>query len=162
MVQEDLLIRVVGRLNQLVIPYMMTGGIAAIFHGKPRLTHDFDVVVEIETEDIPKLINAFKGEFYIDEESIHEAVENRSMFNLIHTDSGIKVNFWLVRDNDFDRKRFERRERHTYSGREIFFSTPEDIILIKLIWYKEIGFVRRECEKYFIDSGIKKCIDKEE
>jgi len=116
---------------------MMTGGIAAIFHGKPRLTHDFDIVVEIETEDILKLINAFKDEFYIDEETIHKAVENRSLFNLIHQDSGIKVDFWLMRDDNFDKKRFERRERHTYSGREIFFSTPEDIILIKLLWHKE-------------------------
>jgi len=42
MIQEDLLVRVVDRINKLNIPYMITGGIAVIFFGKPRLTHDLD------------------------------------------------------------------------------------------------------------------------
>jgi len=47
MIQEDLLVKVVDKLNRLNFPYMMTGGIAAIFYDKPRLTHDFDIIVEI-------------------------------------------------------------------------------------------------------------------
>ena len=46
MIQEDLLVRVVDRINKLNIPYMITGGIAVIFFGKPRLTHDFDYLKE--------------------------------------------------------------------------------------------------------------------
>ena len=46
MIQEDLLVRVVDRINKLNIPYMITGGIAVIFFGKPRLTHDFDSLKE--------------------------------------------------------------------------------------------------------------------
>jgi len=46
MIQEDLLVRVVDKINKLNIPYMITGGIAVIFFGKPRLTHDFDYLKE--------------------------------------------------------------------------------------------------------------------
>ncbi|MBA7617898.1 hypothetical protein ES703_25216 [subsurface metagenome] len=147
MVQEDLLIKVIGKINQLRIPYMITGGIASIFYGKPRLTHDFDIVAEIEEKDIVNLVTIFKGEFYVSLEAIQNAIENRSMFNIIHFDSGIKIDFWLLKDDEFDRKRFERRKQHIYSGRDIFFSTPEDIILKKLVWFKE-----SEIQKHFDDA----------
>ena len=158
MVQEDLLIKVIDKINQLRIPYMITGGIASIFYGKPRLTHDFDIIVDIEEKDISKLVTIFKDEFYVSSEVIQNAIENRSMFNIIHFDSGMKVDFWLLKNDEFDRKRFERRQRHVYSGREIFFSTPEDIILKKLVWFKE-----SEIQKHFDDaldvSEIQKDLD---
>ena len=147
MVQEDLLIKVIDKINQLRISYMITGGIASIFYGKPRLTHDFDIVVEIEEKDIADLVTIFKDEFFVSSEAIQNAIKDRSMFNIIHFDSGIKVDFWLLKDEEFDRKRFERRQRHVYSGRDIFFSTPEDIILKKLDWFKE-----SEIQKHFDDA----------
>jgi len=137
MIQEDLLIKVLDRINQLNIPYMMTGGIAAIFYGRPRLTHDFYIIVEIDTHQISKLESAFKKDFYISPSAIQEAIDKRSMFNIIHYDSGIKVDFWLIQDDEFDRKRFERRQKHMYGKRDIFFTSPEDVILIKLLWFKD-------------------------
>jgi hypothetical protein len=137
MIQEDLLVKVIDRIRKLNIPYMITGAIAAIFYGKPRLTHDFDIITDIKPEIIPKLIDAFKDEFYISLEAIQKAVDRHSMFNLIHHDSGIKVDFWMLSDNEFDKKRFERRKKHTYIKRDIVFSSAEDIILIKLLWFKE-------------------------
>jgi len=147
MVQEDLLIRVIDKINQLRIPYMIKGGIASIFYGKPRLTHDFDMVVEIEEKNVSNLVTIFEEEFYVSLEAIQYAIENRSMFNIIHFDSGIKVDFWLLKNDEFDRKRFERRQRHVYSGRRIFFSTPEDVILKKLDWFKG-----SEIQKHFDDA----------
>ena len=147
MIQEDLLVRVVDRINELNIPYMITGGIAVIFLGKPRLTHDFDIVVEIKSDQIQTLVETFGRDFYISAESIRDALDHHSMFNMIHFDSGIKVDFWMLRDDEFDKKRFERRQRHTYTGREIIFSSPEDIILKKLLWFKE-----SEIEKHREDA----------
>jgi len=147
MIQEDLLIKVIDRLNQLEISYMMTGGIAVIFFGKPRLTHDFDIVAEIDAKQIPELVHAFENEFYVSQEAIKTALNNRSMFNVIHFDSGIKVDFWLLKDDEFDRKRFERKQKHVYAGRDIFFSSPEDIILKKILWFKE-----SEIQKHLDDA----------
>ncbi|MFN3466591.1 MAG: nucleotidyltransferase domain-containing protein [Candidatus Brocadiales bacterium] len=147
MIQEDLLVKVIDRLNQVNIPYMITGGIATIFYGRPRLTHDFDIVIDVGPEQIQRLIDTFGKEFYISEEAIREAMDKHSMFNLIHLDSGIKVDFWMLQDDPFDRRRFGRRQRHAYSGREIVFSSPEDVVLKKLLWFKET-----EVERHLADA----------
>ena len=147
MIQEDLLIRIADAMHKMKIPYMMTGGIATIFYGRPRLTHHFDLVLEMGPEHVPILRDTFGDEFYLDEKAIREALNNHSMFNLIHFDSGIKVDFWLLQDDVFDRKRFERRQVHRISGREIVFSSPEDMILKKLLWFKE-----SEIEKHLDDT----------
>jgi len=147
MIQEDLLIRIAEAMHKMKIPYMMTGGIATIFYGRPRLTHDFDLVLEMGPQHVPILRDTFGDEFYLDEKAIREALNNQSMFNLIHFDSGIKVDFWLLQDDVFDRKRFERRQVHRISGREIVFSSPEDMILKKLLWFKEF-----EIEKHLDDT----------
>ena len=147
MIQEDLLIKVTDKLHQLKIPYMMTGGIAVIFYGKPRLTHDFDLVVTIKPQQIPSLIKAFQDEFFVSQEAIQNALSKQSMFNLIHFDSGIKVDFWMIQDNEFDRERFERRQKHGYGGKKVYFSSPEDIILKKILWFKE-----SEIQKHLEDA----------
>lgn len=146
MIQDDLLVKIIEKINQIKIPYMLTGGIATIFYGRPRITHDFDIVVEFSANHVPVLIESFRDEFYIDEESIQEALNNQSMFNMIHLHSGIKVDFWMLQDDHFDRKRFERRKKHNYSGREIVFSSAEDMVLKKLARYKET-----EIEKHIED-----------
>ncbi len=34
-------------LNRAAIPYMVTGSVASLVYGEPRLTHDVDLVVEL-------------------------------------------------------------------------------------------------------------------
>ena len=43
----ELLQRVVEVLEHLQIPYLVTGVIASIAYGEPRLTNDIDVVVAL-------------------------------------------------------------------------------------------------------------------
>ena len=37
----------VSRLNSLGIPYVITGAVASIIYGEPRLTHDLDLLVKL-------------------------------------------------------------------------------------------------------------------
>lgn len=65
MLQPDLFLIFTERLEEAGIPYMVTGSVAAIAYGEPRLTHDVDVVVEMKLPDVPRLRTAFPGgEFY--------------------------------------------------------------------------------------------------
>ena len=44
---------------------MVTGSVAVIVYGDPRMTHDIDLVVEISRKQIPAIIDAFpEEEFY--------------------------------------------------------------------------------------------------
>ena len=53
-------------LNRTSIRYIVTGSVAAIFYGEPRLTHDVDLVVFLRDSDIKALAEAFPSpDFYL-------------------------------------------------------------------------------------------------
>jgi hypothetical protein len=119
---------------------MLTGSIASSLHGEPRSTHDVDVVVVLDPESITKLLGAFSGpEYYLDKNTVGEAVENFGMFNLISIEDGDKVDFWMLTSDAFDRSRFARRTIVDFMGKRLVVSSAEDTILAKLNWAKLSG-----------------------
>lgn len=137
MILEDIFINVTNKLSQTNIPYMIVGGVATITYGKPRTTHDIDLVVEIYGKNIPELIGVFEGEYYISEEGIKDAILHKTMFNVIHHESGIKIDFWILHRSDYDLESFKRRRKIKIFEKEVYITSPEDSIIKKLLWYKE-------------------------
>jgi hypothetical protein len=121
------------------IPYFITGSVASFIYGEPRLTQDIDIVADIREKNIPGLLRFFpEREFYLESASVKRAVHERSQFNIIHPSSGLKVDVIIPKKTDFDRLRFERRRTvQTAEGLEISYSSPEDIIVSKLEFYRE-------------------------
>lgn len=138
---SDLLRRLVEILEDLDIPYLVTGSTATIFYGEPRFTMDLDVVVDLPVETVPDLIRAFGGgAFYLDEESIRRAITRRGQFNVIHPASGLKIDLIIPQGGAFDRSRFGRARRvRPDAGYEASFASPEDVILKKLVYYRDGG-----------------------
>jgi len=138
---SELLRRIVGVLEELGLPYLVTGSTATIFYGEPRFTADVDVVVQLPSSRIPELVRVFAGdEFYLDEESVRRAVAKRSQFNIIHPASGLKIDLMIPENGPFDRSRFTRGRRVRPSeDYEAVFASPEDVILKKLESYREGG-----------------------
>lgn len=127
----------------------MTGSFVSSFQGEPRATHDVDIVVNIYKSDIPVLINAFQPpRFYLSETAIEEALFHKSMFNLLDTTQGDKIDFWILTSDLFDQSRFSRKYKETIFEYEIIISAPEDTILMKLKWTKLSG----GSEKQFTDA----------
>jgi hypothetical protein len=128
---------------------MMTGSFASSLQGTPRMTHDLDVVVAMNVENIPALLRAFpEPSYYISEPAVREAIEQSRMFNLIEIDSGDKVDFWMLTDEPFDASRFSRKQIVDAQGLRLKVPTPEDTILAKLRWTLDCG----ESEKHFTDA----------
>ncbi len=128
---------VVKRLEDLKIPYILTGGLAVSFWGLPRTTHDIDIVIEAKSEDKDKIVNSFKKDFYISEEAVRQAIEQRFTFNIIHYKAGLKIDFWLVKKDTFRISEFKRRLKEKIFNKQIYIISPEDLILEKLLWYRE-------------------------
>lgn len=140
MSQQELLISVLSVLNELQIEYMVTGSIVSSIQGEPRLTHDIDIVLAISNEDVLRLREAFPPpQFYLDSVAACEAIRNYSMFNLIDSVNGDKVDFWLLTKDEFDASRFSRKQCINFLGVKAFISAPEDTILAKLRWIKMSG-----------------------
>lgn len=151
-IPEQLLKRITGVLDKAGVPYMITGALSVIFYGRPRASHDIDLVIEAQKKDFPKIKQAFSSlieEFLVDIEAIGDAIAQKQSFNIVHLQSLLKIDFWLLKDEEYDKKRFERRKKIKVFGREMYFSTPEDTILIKLLWYKQT-----KIEKHLIDAAF--------
>jgi len=149
MLQPKLLIKVLDLLHENQIDYMITGSLVSSLQGEPRATHDVDILVNITHTVIPALIKAFMPpDFYISELAIEEAIKYKSMFNLLDTTEGDKVDFWILTDELFDQSRFARRCEEKILGYSMKISSPEDTILMKLRWAKLSG----GSEKQFTDA----------
>jgi len=140
MEQEKLLKKIAQILDRLGISYIITGGIAVAVWGRPRFTADIDIVVELAPHKLDKLAEALANidkEAVVDKEQIREAFKHLGEFNFLHPPSGLKVDFWMLKDEPFDFERMNRRVVRKIGGQKIFFTSPEDLILIKLLWHKE-------------------------
>lgn len=58
----ELLERGVKALERLNIPYIVTGSVAAMAYGEPRLTNGIDIVAGVEERHIEGLLAAFPPE----------------------------------------------------------------------------------------------------
>lgn len=138
--QMELIKLVTGQLGEAGIPYMLTGSAALDFYAQPRMTRDIDLVVELQPSDVPKLYRLFSSDFYLNEEALLRAVQEQTMFNAIHNQWMIKVDFILRKNSEFRKLEFNRRQEiEADGGLRIFVASPEDLILSKLEWSKDSG-----------------------
>lgn len=79
------------------ISFHLTGGIASIFYGEPRLTQDIDIV--IDNEAISRNLESFlislaESDFIFDEDSVRKAVSNHGMFQLLDNTESLKLDIY--------------------------------------------------------------------
>ena len=134
---------VTKKLDKANIAYMVSGGLAVSFWGFPRTTHDIDIVIEAREKDKDKIIKLFKEDFYISSEAVEDAIKERFTFNIIHNKSGLKIDFWLIKKDAFGKSEFGRKLKKKIFGEHIFIISPEDLILCKLLGFKETKSDRR-------------------
>lgn len=128
---------VTHRLTLAQIPYMVTGSMAMNFYAMPRMTRDIDFVVELSEPDIDRMIEQFHQDFYIERDMIQQALQQQTMFNMIHMPTVIKVDCVIRKDTPYRREEFSRRQSVNIEGNSLTIVAPEDLILSKLEWAKE-------------------------
>lgn len=138
------LIPVVDALECLGVAYQIGGSVASSVYGVPRATMDIDLVADLRPEHVQPLMALLQEQYYISPEAVHEALRRRSSFNLIHLETMVKVDVFILRERPYDQEAFRRTRRDTLteeSGREFCLSSPEDIVLNKLAWFQMSGGV---------------------
>ncbi len=133
----DVLKIVIKKLESANIPYMVSGSIAANFYTTPRMTRDIDIIIQVQSMDAERIYSLFSDEFYADKEMIRDAVLEKRMFNIIHNEGIVKVDFIIKKDTEYRRLEFERRRRISFEGIEINIVSAEDLIISKLYWAKD-------------------------
>jgi len=121
--QSEILLFIIDQLERLDIRYMLVGSFASNYWGRPRFTHDADMIVEIPVSKAASLASALEADFYAPEFVIEEAIAKRSHFNVIHLEQSFKVDFWVRRDEPYAREDFQRRRRVTMFGRPVWVNS---------------------------------------
>src|SRR5438105_4092925 len=99
MLEPDLLQLFVKPLNEAGARYLVSGSIAAMLYGEPRVTHDIDLVVALSRKHIEQLPLIFPPpEFYVPPLPVILSAEagRGGSFNIIHADSGLKADLYFT------------------------------------------------------------------
>ena len=131
----------VSRLNQANIKYMVTGAVASIIYGEPRLTHDIDLVVELHEDEVARLIKAFPlDNFYCPPPEVIKVEARRPLhghFNLIHHETGFKADIYTLGKDELHQWAMANRKRLDVEGEALWLAPMEYVILRKLMYYRE-------------------------
>lgn len=115
-----LLEQVCSKLEEINIPYMVSGSLAMNVYTVPRMTRDIDIVIQLKIGDIER------------------EIRSEGLFNVIDYESGEKIDFIIKKNTEFHIHEFERRIRTKAFGFEIWVVSIEDLIISKLKWIQEL------------------------
>jgi hypothetical protein len=150
MTEQQKFMSLIGRrLAERGIDHMVVGSVAADWRGHPRTTNDMDVIISTGRDAALSLAKVLKADgLYVDEASVLDAWQRRSMVNAIDPDTGWKVDLIMLDERPFSAAEFARRTREQTPAGEFFVQTAEDLILSKLLWAQEY-----ESERQMRDAG---------
>ena len=127
---------VVKCFDELRVLYYVGGSIASSAYGIARATADVDLVTNLHPAHVEKLVSILKNDFFVDEQMIFDAIKTKSSFNIIHLSSGIKIDIFLLLDNEYSKRTVERIKKDTINDGigeiEIYLCSAEDVIINKL------------------------------
>jgi hypothetical protein len=130
---------VTAALDRAGVPYVVVGSMAAARWGVARTTRDIDLVLVLDpavADDVLELLD--RDDVYVPIAGAREALAYGGSFNVLHTNSGGKVDVFAVSPDDaFERSRLERRVPTDVLGLASWVATAEDVVLAKLRWRLE-------------------------
>jgi hypothetical protein len=129
--------RIISTLEEMEIPYMLTGSIAVLCYGEPRSTNDMDVVIAPDVVQLRRFVDSLQDCAIAEWHVALDAFNRRAMFNVIGYDLGEKVDMIMLKSNQFEQDIFARRVKRTFAGISGQILRAEDSILSKLIWSRQ-------------------------
>lgn len=133
-----------GVLERIGARYLIGGSLASITWGEPRFTQDVDFVAALEARHVDGLLEQLGDQWYADETSIREAIARRSSFNAIRLAGMVKVDVFVPPDEGLHASKWGRARLAVLTaqgGPELPITSPEDILLQKLDWFRKGGGV---------------------
>jgi hypothetical protein len=135
----DLYLVFTEKLDALGIRYMVSGSVAAMFYGEPRLTNDVDIVLWVPAAKVPSLVNAFPLDtFYCPPEEVILDEMNRSKRghgNIIHHETGFKADLYFVKNDPLHLWGLSHVKIAEFDGDSFKIAPPEYVVIRKLEFY---------------------------
>lgn len=132
----DLLSRFVIPFQQLGLPYMITGGAAAILYGDPRLTNDVDLVLDMQPSDAGRVSEALQAEdTYVPPVEVLEVEAGRPVnghFNVLHGPTALRADVYIAGEDPLHAWGLAQRRTIRVNDLSVAFAPPEYVIVRKL------------------------------
>ena len=129
---SELLRWLATRLNEAGIPFMLTGSVAAAYHGAGRATMDLDLVIAPTRDQLDRLLDSVKErDVYVSADAAFDALDRESMVNVVETTTGWKADLIVRKSRQFSQTEFARRRPANFEGTQLWVATIEDTILSK-------------------------------
>ena len=132
---------VLDALEESGVTYLVGGAVAVWGWGEVRTTQDFDVVVDLPVEQMPKLSEGLRERgMLVPNEVMLDLYRSPAdlPINAVHLPTGYKLEIFLLRPNDSLRASALQRRLLVDFGPaigEAYAHSPEDLILYKLQYY---------------------------
>jgi len=133
----DIVRDVSRRLDAVCISFMLTGSMAMNYYAMPRMTRDIDIVVALAITDAALIQSSFAPDYHVSLDAVREAIARQLMFNILHEDSVIKVDFIIRKQSPYRLAEFDRRQRITIEDFTTWIVSKEDLIISKLDWARD-------------------------
>jgi hypothetical protein len=125
------------------IRHVISGSVAAMLYGEPRVTLDIDFVIFLRAAEVSRLIAIFpQPVFYVPPQTaiLEElARSQRGHFNVIHVESGLKADFYTAGNDELHVWAFQHLRKYVLGKVTVSLAPPEYVILRKLQFYREGG-----------------------
>ena len=159
MPSPDLVSLFVQPLEALGLPYMVTGAVAAIVYGEPRLTNDVDVVVAMRSSDAERFHQAFAApDVYVPPPEVIAIEAARPLhghFNVIHVPTALKADIYPTGADPLHAWALPLRRYVPVGEATIAIAPPEYVIVRKLQYLRDGGSDkhRRDVRAMLVQHG---------
>jgi len=134
---NDVTLRVIDGLNAAGVNYMLVGSFSTNIYGIPRSTKDADFVLQLEGDLSPVFYKTLGKDFEIDPQLKFETNAGTFKQEMRFSGTPFAVELFRLSNDLFDQTRFRRRVSVKLLGRETFVPTAEDVVVMKIRWFRE-------------------------
>lgn len=132
---RDTLAKLIPILERLGVRFHLTGGVATIAYGEPRMTQDIDVVVDPRplAMNVEGFLSAAEAAgFLVDAETTKRAVASGGLFQLLDLAESLKIDLYPreMIPGELDRSVWEE----VFIGLKLPVVSRADAALSKLVW----------------------------
>lgn len=122
--------------------YFIGGSLASSMQGEPRATNDIDLVVDLPMGRIKALVDTLGHDFEADADELRRSLLSGGCHNIFYLPQVTKIDLFGLGHTPYDQSEFARRQQVTVRpDLSLWFKSPEDTVLRKLLWYREGGEV---------------------
>ena len=134
--------RLADVLDGLGIRYAIGGSLASALYGTVRFTRDADITVQPFSSAADRLCDLLEDEFYVSRQGMEEALRSYRSFNVIHFETAFKIDIFVQGPSELEQRLLDRSRMLRLSDasrRDVSVVSPEDIVLLKLCWFRDTG-----------------------